>query len=78
MVVSIEQDVIRTYTEIASNFASTEFVYILKAPETVVTADNFHTAVQTGSVLGKTHIKGVEFFVGYGELRVLIQNQFGI
>ena len=50
---AIEQDNLRIYNDIASNFASSEFVYLLKGPDTEVTADNFHTSVQAGSVLGK-------------------------
>ena len=52
LVAAIENDELRIYTDIASNFASAEFVYMLKTPDTVITADNFHTNVQTGSVLG--------------------------
>ena len=50
---AIEQDSLRIYNDIASNFASSEFVYLLKGPDTEVTADNFHTSVQAGSVLGE-------------------------
>ena len=53
LVAAIESDELRIYTDIASNFASAEFVYMLKSPDTVITADNFHSHVQTGSVLGE-------------------------
>ena len=38
---------------IPSNFSSTEFVYLLKSPETEITAENFHNKLQSGSILGK-------------------------
>ena len=38
---------------IPSNFSSTEFVYLLKSPETEINAENFHNKLQSGSILGK-------------------------
>ena len=48
-----DEQQLRIDTDIASNFASAEFVYMLKAPEVTITPANFHINVQTGSVLGK-------------------------
>ena len=48
-----DEQQLRIDTDIASNFTSAEFVYMLKAPDVTITPANFHTNVQTGSVLGE-------------------------
>jgi len=44
---------------IPSNFSSTEFVYLLKSPETEINAENFHNKLQSGSILGDSVIKSL-------------------
>ena len=49
----IENGELVLFESIPSNFSSTEFVYLLKSPETEITAENFHNKLQSGSILGK-------------------------
>ena len=53
LVAMIENGELVLLESIPSNFSSTEFVYLLKSPETEITAENFHNKLQSGSILGK-------------------------
>merc|ERR1711917_123944 len=63
LVAMIENGELVLLESIPSNFSSTEFVYLLKSPETEITAENFHNKLQSGSILGKFII--LKFHVGH-------------